>query len=774
VEEGGEVALEGKVVGRNVRKVDGLALACGRPKFTLDLDLPGALVGKILRSPYAHARILRIDTSRAEAVPGVACILHHGNVDRVPYTTAGQGWPEPSPYDNFLFDRKVRFVGDRVAAVAAETEEAALEALRLIEVDYEVLPAVLSPEEALAAGAPVIHDEDDAEGIYDAQHNIAAAVDIPVGDIERGFAESDVIVEASCEIPYSQHAALEPHCVIAYFDEDGRLVLRTSTQVPFHVRRIVARVVGLPMEKIRVVKPRIGGGFGSKQEVILEPVAAALALRAGRPVVMALDRAEVFTATRTRHPMRVRVKLGAKKDGTLHAIEMEALSNTGAYGAHSLTVLSNTGSKTLPLYNKAPHLWFHGKAVYTNLPVAGAYRGYGATQGYFALEVAMDMLAERLGMDPIELRLVNHIRAGETSPIFEKIGEGREGKPQTVKSCALEECLRVGAEKIGWREKRARRRREGSWAYGVGMSVSMQGSGITGIDMAAATIMMNENGSFRLLVGATDIGTGSDTVLAQIAAEVLGVPVERISVYSSDTDFTPFDTGAYASSTTYVSGMAVLRAARKVREAILEVAAGMLAEPPEDLELAEERVTSKKTGKSVTLSEVGHRATYVVDQRHIIASASFVPEESPPPFAAFFCEVAVDTETGVVRVERFVAAADCGVAIHPKLAAGQLEGAIVQGIGHALSEELLFSEKGRCTNANLFDYRIPSALDVPALEVVLVDSEEPSGPLGAKSIAEVGINGPLPAISNAIYHAVGVRLTRAPFTPARVLAALRG
>jgi CO/xanthine dehydrogenase Mo-binding subunit len=302
----------------------------------------------------------------------------------------------------------------------------------------------------------------------------------------------------------------------------------------------------------------------------------------------------------------------------------------------------------------------------------------------------------------------------------------------------------------------------------------MQGSGITGIDMAAATIMMNENGSFRLLVGATDIGTGSDTVLAQIAAEVLGVPVERISVYSSDTDFTPFDTGAYASSTTYVSGMAVLRAARKVREAILEVAAGMLAEPPEDLGLAEERVTSKKTGKSVTLSEVGHRATYVVDQHHIIASASFVPEESPPPFAAFFCEVAVDTETGVVRVERFVAAADCGVAIQPKLAAGQLEGAIVQGIGHALSEELLFSEKGRCTNANLFDYRIPSALDVPALEVVLVDSEEPSGPLGAKSIAEVGINGPLPAISNAIYHAVGVRLTRAPFTPARVLAALRG
>ena len=766
------MALDRKVVGRNVRKVDGLALAAGRPKFTLDLDLPGALVGKILRSPYAHAEILSIDTSRAEALPGVACVLHHGNVDRVPYTTAGQGWPEPSPYDNFLFDKKVRFVGDRVAAVAAENEAAAEEALRLIEVEYKVLPAVLSPEEALAEGAPIIHDEEDAEGIYDAQHNIAAAVDIPVGDIEKGFAESDVIVEAACEIPYSQHTALEPHCVLAYFDEDGRLVIRTSTQVPFHVRRIVARVVGLPMERLRVVKPRIGGGFGSKQEVILEPVAAALALRTGRPVKMALDRAEVLVSSRTRHPMRVRVKLGAKRDGRLHAIEMEALSNTGAYGAHSLTVLSNTGSKTLPLYNKAPHLHFHGKAVYTNLPVAGAYRGYGATQGYFALEVAMDMLAERLEMDPIELRLLNHIRAGETSPIFEKIGEGREGKPQTVKSCALPECLRVGAARIGWAEKRGKGRREGTWAYGVGMACSMQGSGITGIDMAAATIMMNENGSFRLLVGATDIGTGSDTILAQIAAEVLGVPVEKISVYSSDTDFTPFDTGAYASSTTYVSGTAVLKAAQEVRDKILEVAAGMLAEPPQNLELAEERVRSLKTGKSVTLSEVGHRALYVVDQQHIIASASFVPEESPPPFAAFFAEVAVDTETGIVRVERFVAAADCGVAIHPKLAEGQLEGAIVQGIGHALTEELLFSEKGRPLNANLFDYKIPAALDVPDIEVVLVDSQEPSGPWGAKSIAEVGINGPLPAIANAIYDAVGVRLYRAPFTPARVLAAL--
>lgn len=761
-------------VGKSVRRVDGLSLVSGRPVFALDVDIPGALVGKILHSPYAHAEIVSIDASAAEALPGVACVLHHGNVERVPYTTAGQGWPEPSPYDHFLFDRKVRFVGDRVAAVAAETEEIAEEALKLIKVEYKVLPAVLSPEEALASGAPVIHDEEDSRGIHDPKHNIAAAIDIRVGDIEKGFSESDVIVEETCEIPYLQHVPLEPHCVVAYFDADGRLIIRTSTQVPFHVRRIVARALGLPLHRIRVIKPRIGGGFGTKQEIVLEDVAAALALRTHRPVVMRYTRQEEFVAARTRHPMKVRVKLGAKKDGRLHAVEMDVLSNTGAYGTHSLTVLSNVGSKSLPLYNKAQHLHFHGKAVYTNLPVAGAYRGYGATQGYFALEVAMDELAERLGVDPVELRLKNHIRSGETSPIFEKIGEGRAGKAQVVRSCALEECIRVGAERIGWYEKRGRKRRDGPWAYGVGMAVSMQGSGITDIDMGAATILMNEDGSFRLLVGATDLGTGSDTVLAQIAAEVLGVPPERIVVYSSDTDFTPFDTGAYASSTTYVSGNAVLKAAQKVRRQILEVAAGMLEEDPEALELGDGEVRSVRTGRSVPLAEVGHHAMYVTNQHQIAATASFVPEESPPPFAAFFCEVAVDTETGVVRVERFVAAADCGVPINPKLAEGQLEGAIVQGIGHALYEQMLISPRGRVRNPNLFDYRIPTAADVPHVEVVLVESEEPTGPLGAKSIAEVGINGPLPAISNAIYDAVGVRLTRAPFTPERVLAALMG
>ncbi len=762
-----------EVVGQNVRKVDGIPLATGQPLFTLDMDLPGALVGKILYSPHAHAEIVSIDTSEAEKVPGVACILHYGNVPRVPYTSAGQGWPEPSPYDTVLFDKKVRYVGDRMAAVAAETEEAALEALQKIRVEYKVLPAVFSVDEALAPGAPVIHDEPDAQGIYDAQRNIAAAVDIPIGDVARGFAESDVVVEATCEIPYSQHCALEPHCVLAYFDAEGRLVIRTSTQVPFHARRIVARVLGIPMSRVRVVKPRIGGGFGSKQEVILEPVAAALALRTGRPVKMALTREEVLVSTRTQHPYRVRVKLGARRDGLLQAMEMEALANTGAYGTHAGTVLYNVGSKSLPLYNKAKHLRFVGKAVYTNLPVAGAYRGYGATQGFFALEVAMDELAEKLGLDPMELRLKNHIREGETSPIFEKLGEGREGRPQVVRSCKLAEAIRIGAERIGWHEKRRQPRREGSWAYGVGLACAMQGSGITGIDMAAATIMMNEDGSFRLLVGATDLGTGSDTVLAQIAAEALGVPVEKIVVYSSDTDFTPFDKGAYASSTTYVSGNAVLRAAEEVKRQILEVASEILEEPVEELLLEREQVVSLRTRKSVSLEEIGLRAMYVTNQQHIAATASFACPESPPPFAAFFCEVGVDTETGVVKVERFVVVGDCGQPVHPKLAEGQLEGAVAQGIGMAVYEEMLFSERGSCLNRSFFDYRIPTALDLPEIETILIPSEEPTGPFGAKSIAEIGINGPLPAISNAIYHAVRVRLTRAPFTPERVLAALR-
>jgi probable selenate reductase molybdenum-binding subunit len=733
---------------------------------------PGMLHLALLRSPHAHARITAIDTTHAEWVPGVALVVDHRSAPEARYTTAGQGAPEPSPYDTRMFDTKVRFVGDRVALVAAESVAAARRAAALIEVGYEVLEPVLSIDAALAEGAPVIHDEDDALDVWDAAHNIAAHVAAVAGDVEQGFAESDVSVEVTTETQYAQHVPLEPHAVTAYLDDNGRLVIVTSTQVPFHVRRIVARLLDLPVHHIRVIKPRIGGGFGVKQEVLIEDLAALVAVRTGRPARMVYTREEEMISSRTRHPMRVTVRLGATADGRLHAVDMTATSNTGAYGAHSLTVVSNTGSKNLPMYNKAPHVRFAADAVYTNLPVAGAYRGYGASQGAFALETAVDRLADAIGMDPLEWRRRNHIREGETSPVFRALGEGREGVDQVITSCALGECIRLGAEMIGWDERRAASRRHGPWLHGVGMSIHMQGSGIPLIDMASATMKMNDDGSFNLLVGATDLGTGSDTILAQIAAEVLGVGIDMIVVTSSDTDVTPFDVGAYASSTTYVSGIAVQRAAEDVKAQILEVAAAMLG-GGDRLVLGDGRVGAAG-GPSVTLEQVAARSLYGTDQRQIAATSSFVPEASPPPFMAAFAAVAVDVETGRVRVDDFVAAVDCGTPINPRLAEGQVEGAIANGIGYALFEELVFDASGRPRTTDLATYKIPATLDMPPIHVVLVDSYEPTGPMGAKSIAEIGINAPIPAIANAVHHATGVWLIESPFTPERVWRALQG
>ncbi len=756
------------IVGTNERKVDGRALATGQPVFVGDLPpRQGLLHLALLHSPHAHAVIKSIDTSKAEALEGVAIVLTHLNTPTVRYTTAGQGHPEPSPYDARMFDTKVRFVGDRVAAVAADSEEIARKACELIDVQYEVFEPVLSLDQAMAESAPIIHDEADALDIWAADRNCAAHVVASAGDVESGFGECDAVVDVTCETQYAQHVPIENHIATTYLDEDERLVIVSSTQVPFHVRRIIARVIDVPVHRIRVVKPRIGGGFGVKQEVLIEDLPALVTMRTGRPAVLEYDRAQEFVSARTRHPMRVRVKLGAKRDGLLHAIEMEVWSNTGAYGTHALTVLSNVGSKTLPLYNKAPHVRFWGEAYYTNLPVGGAYRGYGATQGYFALETAIDRLAADLGIDAVEFRKRNHIRTGETSPIFQALGEGREGVEQTITSCELEECIRVGAEHIDWAAKRGKRRREGDRVYGVGMSIHMQGSGIPLIDMGAASIKMNDDGSFNLSVGATDLGTGSDTILGQIAAEVLGVPLQKIIVRSSDTDLTPFDVGAYASSTTYVSGMAVQRAAYDVAEQIKAVAGQMLKVDPNGIELAGERAGPPE-GESVTLAQVAHRSLYGENQRQIGALASAVPELSPPPFLAAFVEVGVDLVTGHVEIVDFIAVVDCGTAINPQLAEGQVEGAVVNGIGYALMEEMVFDRSGRCRTTDLGRYKIPSIADLPPLEVVLVESFEPTGPMGAKSVSEIGINAPIPAIANAIHDATGLWLTETPFTSERV------
>lgn len=759
-------------VGKSKIKVDGPALVSGQPAFVADFFIPNMLWAKVLWSPHPHARIKNIDTREASKLPGLKAVLTYKDVPRIPFTTAGQGYPEPSPYDSFILDNKVRFVGDRVAAVAAESEEIAKEALKFIKVDYEILPAIFDPREAIKPGAPIIHDEKEATTAvplpYEPQKNICAHVDMKVGDVEKGLKEADYVVERNYDIHYGSHAMLEPHITTVYFDSHGRIVILTSTQVPFHVRRIVARALNIPVQNIRVIKPRIGGGFGGKQEVLIEPLVAALALKTKQAVCLKYTRSEEFISGRCRHPQLIKLRTGVKKDGTLTAINMNILMNNGAYGAHALTVICNSGSKVLPLVH-CDNISFNGDTVYTNLPVCGACRGYGATEAYFAFGVQMDEMAEKIGIDIVEWYKKIHIREGETSPVFAALGEGRAGVEQTITSCGLDECLELGVKEIDWHKKR-KQKSSGRFRKGVGMVALMQGSAIPEIDMGAATIKMNEDGSFNLLVGATDLGTGSDTILAQIAAETLGVETEKIIVTSSDTDLTPFDVGAYASSTTYLSGQAVLKTARKVRQQILQVAADMFNESVENLRIEKGMILGKNCQASYP--EVARYSLYEKNQFQIIASDSHIVHKSPPPFAAHFAEVEVDILTGKVKVIKYVAAVDCGTAINPKMAEGQNDGAVLHGISYALTERYIFNERGKMLNASFDYYKIFSARDVPEIKTILVPTYEPTGPYGSKSIAEIGINGPCPAIANAIYKAVGVRLYQTPFTPDKLLAEL--
>ena len=759
-----------KTVGKPERRVDSVKLATGRGTFVDDIALPGLLFARILHSPHAHARITRIDASQARAIPGVACVLTHHDVPRVAYTTAGQGWPEPSPYDAFMLDDKVRFVGDRVAVVAADDPELAQRACDAIKVDYQVLPAVLDPERAMVRGAPVIHDEPDATGIKDPARNLAAEIAAQVGDVAKGFAEAEHVLEQTYRVPYVQQSSIEPHVTITWLDEDNRLMVRTSTQVPFHVRRIIAPLLGIPIRRIRVIKPRIGGGFGGKQEILIEDLCGMLTLRTGRPVRLEYTREEELTAARTRHPQIVTVKSGVK-DGRFTALEMRVIENTGAYGTHALTVMSVTGNRALSLY-RCPNVRYEARAVYTNLAVAGAFRGYGCPQGFFALESHVDEVAASLGEDPLEFRRRNHVQEGDDQPIAEVLGEGKEGFKQIIRSCGLPQAIQLGAKAIGWKD-RAKKKRVGNGPLrrGVGMAIVCQASGIPGVDMGAASIKMNEDGSFNLLMGATDIGTGSDTMFCQIAAESLGVSVEKIIPYSSDTDMTPFDPGAYASSTTYISGRAVEKASRLVLQQITEVGAKMLEMKPEDAVVHGGKVCAPD-GRFVTYEQVCLSSLYQKDQFQIMATASHMSYESPPPFAAVFVEVEVDTETGLVRVLRIVEAVDCGQVVNPQMAEGQVEGAALQSLGYALYERMPFDAHGRMQFRSFRDYTIAAATDAPELTTILVPTHEPTGPFGAKAIAEIPINGPAPAIANAVAHATGVRIREIPLTPERVLAAL--
>jgi CO/xanthine dehydrogenase Mo-binding subunit len=766
-----------KEVNHSIPKVDGKGLLRGVPAYTDDLAVESALIVKLLRSPYAFSKLRSIDTKKALALPGIECILTYQDVPRIPITRAGQGYPEPSPKDKFILDNYVRYVGDEVAIVAGITEKTVDEALKLIEVDYEVLEPVLDFEQA-EGNKTVIHPEPEIYSMFpiglDAKNNIACSYldTMIVGDVEKTLAECEYVVKERYYTHAQQQTAMEPHTSTAYIDVQGRLNIITSTQNPYHTRRIIGEALEKSIRDIRVYKPRIGGGFGAKQQIHNDIFTAIVTLKTGKPSKCFYTRKEVNESSFTRHQMRFDIQLGADKEGNIRAIDMQLLSNTGAYGEHALTTFMVAGSKILPMYNKAAAIRFEGKVVYTNKCPAGAYRGYGAIQANFAMESAIRELAEKLKMDPLELRLKNCIKEGETSPVFKVMGEGGEGIAQVMESCKLDYCIERGKELIDWDNKFPAQKIAPNKIRSVGAAIAMQGSGIPLLDMGAAVLKLNDDGFFNLLMGATDLGTGSDTVLSQIAAEAIGVPVERIVITASDTDTTPYDVGAYASSTTFVSGNAARKAGLNMRKKLLEEAAKALqAVHVDDVTFEDCTFKLKDTNKAITLKELSEGLYYKfgAGMKQLIASGSNTSPKSPPPFMAGYIEIELDTDTGKIDVLDYVAVVDCGTTINPNLARIQVEGGILQGIGMALFEEVRYSDDGKMLTNNLMKYRIPNRKDVQKITVEFADSYDPAGPYGAKSVGEIGIDTPLAALANAIYNAVGIRIRSVPITPEKIL-----
>lgn len=781
-----------KIVNVSVPKVDGIELVTGSPAYTDDFLLNNALVVKILRSPHAFAKIKNIDIGKAMGLAGVECVLTYQDLPRKAFTRAGQSYPEPSPYDTFILDRYVRYVGDEVAIIAAVDEYTAEQAMKLIKVEYEILDPVLDFAEA--EGHPsVIHPEPEAHTKFEVgfvpEKNVATTFEVEVGNVAEVLEKCDVVVSETYYTQAQAHVMMETHRSFSHLDYQGRLVITSSTQVPFHVRRILANALDLPISKIRVIKPRIGGGYGGKQTLHNEMFAAAVTLKTGKPAKVVYSRKEAFEATTTRHPMRLTVTVGADAAGKIKAIDIQGLSDTGAYGDHAPTVFWVCGQKALPMYNKVEAARYQGKAVYTNNTPSGALRGYGATQGNFALESAINELAEKLGMDPVKLRQKNMIANGEVLGTFTP---GVDDSENILDSCALDYCVQRGMELIGWQDKYPNQELETNKVRGVGMAVTLQGSGIAGIDMGSATIKLNEEGFFNLLVGATDMGTGSDTILAQIAAETLGVELKDIVVYSADTDVTPFDGGAYASSATYVTGNAVKRAAEQMKKLIEAEGAryfnsnipsgdGVGNEGGSSSDVIIEvdqvefdgRAIVKKDGTGgISLDELSTILLYSQNQQQLVATGSFAGHKSPPPFLAGFAEVEVDLETGKVELVEFVAVVDAGTTINPNLARIQVEGGLVQGIGMAMFEEVKRNSRGKLITNSLLSYKVPTRKDIGKLTVEFADSYEPTGPYGAKSVGEICHNTPLAAIADAVYNATGVRVRSLPITPEKVMMGL--
>jgi putative selenate reductase molybdopterin-binding subunit len=763
-----------KVVGAPSPKVDAFKLAKGRPAFTDDVKLPGMLYAALLTSPHAHARIKNIDTNRAKALPGVVEVLTFKDVPRNHYASGCQSYPNPRPYDQVSLDNKVRHVGDRVAVVAAETLEIAKKALDLIEVEYELLPAVFTAQDALKDGAPVIHDESDTPGIKDAAHNLVTTLSANLGSVEEGLAKSDHVFERTYKVQQVQQAHLEPNVCITYWDEDQRLVVRSGTQAAFHMRRVLASILDLPVNRIRVIKPRVGGAFGAKMDIMVQDLAAHLTIRTGRPVRLEYTREQEFTSARSRHPATVTYKVGVSKDGILQAIDMTVLENTGAYGVQGMTVCNLIGARGLSTY-RCDNVRFSAKIVYTNTPVPAAFRGFGGPQGQFSMESMMDEIAQEMKWDLIEFQKKNVVKVGDTIQIVAQLGEGGP-VPQVIRSCNAVDCMDKAAAAIGWE-----RRLDPKWKIdparphircGLGMALIMHGTSIPALQMGGAFIKINDDGSFNLMVGADDLGTGSDTAVAQIAAETLGVPLTKIHILSADTDVTPFETGAYASSTTFVTGNAIKKAAEIVRQKMFERAARMLETGTEGMTAHDNHVFTPD-GRYVSLPEIAMNSLHLLDQEQIMATASYSSNDAPPAFGAQFAEVEVDIETGQVTPIKLVLAVDPGTVINPLNAEGQMEGGMATALGYALCEEMVYDEKGNSLARRFNDYHIFQADELPEMVSILVPSFESSGPYGAKGMGEITVEGAAPAIANAVFNAVGVRMRELPILPEKVWKALQ-
>ena len=749
-------------VGKGVIKKDAMALVTGQPVYCDDLAPKDCLIVKLLRSPHAYAKIKSIDTSIAKRIPGIEAVYTYEDVPTSRFTLAGQSYPEPSPYDRRILENVVRYVGDEVAIVAGANEDCVDRALKAIKVDYEVLEPLLDFEKSID-NKIVVHEEDDYKCLCeignDVKRNIVSSGESVVGDVDAVLKECDVVLERDYHTKANAQAMMETMRSYCYIDTYGRLNCVSSTQIPFHVRRILSNALEIPKSKINVIKPRIGGGFGAKQTACCEIFTAFVTWKLKKPSKIVYTREETFAASNSRHEMKMHVRIGAKKDGTIEAIDLYTLSNQGAYGEHGPTTIGLAGHKSLPLYNHVKASRFTYDVVYTNTMRAGAYRGYGATQGQFAVESIINELADELNMDPCEIRFKNMTRENEVLSQYYN---------EELNACALDRCLEKAMEMIDYKNKPLRRDM-GDFVRGLGVSLSMQGSGISGLDVGSVEIKLQDDGFYILSIGATDMGTGCDTILAQMVAECMDCDVDQVVTSSLDTDHAPYDTGSYASSTTYVTGMAVVKACEKLRNSILEAAAGFFNVDKENIEFDGKKVYSLDHTHEMSLADFADTCFNGGIAKALIASDSHMSPTSPPPFMVGIAEVDVDKLTGEIKVHDYVSVVDCGTVINPNLARVQAEGGIVQGIGMALSEDITYSDEGKMRNRNFLQYKLPTRVDVPSVRVEFESSYEDNGPFGAKSIGEVVINTPTSAIASAIKHATGVQVRTLPITAEKVL-----